>query len=77
MKIEEMIKRVFVDTGRARADWKVIVTGKEPVSAGSDYMIISVDVIRHRCRKPCTKWELMVDCVRGNIYWDKSNFVRC
>ena len=77
MKIEEMIKRVFVDTGRARDDWKVIVTGKEPMSVGSDYVIVGVDVIRPRCRKPCVKWQLMVDSARGLIRWDKSDFVRC
>jgi hypothetical protein len=77
MKIEEMIKNVFVETGRARDDWKVVVTGKNFLSAGSDYVILSVDVIRPRCRKPCVKWQLMVDTARGDIHWDKSDFVRC
>lgn len=76
MKIEEMIKRVFVDTGRAGYDWKVVITGKNFVNVGSDYVVLNVDVIRPRCHKACAKWELMVDCVRGNIHWDKSNFVR-
>ena len=77
MKIEEMIKQVFVDTGRARSDWKVVVTDKNFMSVGSDYVILSVDVIRPRCRKACVKWQLMVDCARGNVHWDKSAFVRC
>jgi hypothetical protein len=77
MKIEEMIKNVFVETGRAQSNWKVVVTDKNLLSAGSDYVIISVDVIRPRCRKPCVKWQLMVDTARGNIHWDKSDFVRC
>lgn len=74
-KLEEAIKRIFVEEGIVLENWRVRITWIYG-SKHSDYRDVTVEVIKPRCRKPCTIWTLKVDIVREIIDFSKSSFVR-
>ena len=74
MKIEDAIKRVLVETGRAGINYRVKVTKEEEVRAGSDRIYVYCDVYKPRSRKPDVAWRLCVDIVRNLIFWEDSQF---
>jgi len=73
-KFESNIHNVLAEKGIAGLDWRIKIISKEIIGK-SDFAKVLVEVYEPRKRKPCMNWDLCINIVREQIYWDKSTFV--
>lgn len=73
--LERKIITAMIDTGRANPGWRFKIQNFEnnPVS---DWATVTGVLIKKRCRKPFMAWELSLYKPKGQIWWDKSNFIK-
>lgn len=68
------IKAAMDEHGVTAPGWRIKVSEVNQVSS-SDWATVVVDVLKPRCRKPCSTWELAIWVPGMLLRWDLSKFV--
>ena len=74
-KLTEAIRAAMLATDRIGPKWRIKIVGKETVGK-SDWARVEVNLYKPRHRKPHAYWILVINMVREEIHWDKSNYAR-
>ena len=73
MSIAEMAKNALVNYGAMLPDWKVEILGTE-AKPYSDWVEVTCQITKKRCRKPFIKWNLAMNMARSITDFEKSDF---
>lgn len=76
MSIEQHMRNALINYGAINENWRIKIIDKE-ILPYSDWVKVTVEVYKPRCRKPCTIWTLASNMVRGITDFEKSTFIHC
>ncbi len=55
--------------------WRIEIGNRDLNPIDSDWVTVSVDVYKPRCRKPQGCWHLAIYMPKDEIHWNKSQYV--